>query len=414
MTPETDRADGDLSHEIRTSCMNAAELIEYFADSMEVPVDRLTDGLRVDVEFLKNTANWIDNEDTYRLYYNCHHALPGFSHRDWYEVGQASYGTNAPGYFKLILKLIAVKAIYAGIPTTIERTSKVSEYRIIESRPGHVRFRYAIPNREVALNYTIGSECWYHLGILSALPKFQSDKSSFAATDHELCSMPAGHILENCYEVYPPDYEYTDEGLVVYGRLLGRWVCLEPFDGTGDVFSRDYTIASRKEANALLIVRELEIQGVHAFLQGEIYDAPHCLFDIRYEPQPLVRRLAGVLRPGARYYEEQLRKTEQLFLDFHKLRYEEERLEQTLKTIAGDAITAPSRIGSASPEMSLELTRREREIADRVALGLTNGDIADELFISTETVKRHMHNIFAKIGVKNRVQLVRWLRGEVT
>jgi len=76
-------------------------------------------------------------------------------------------------------------------------------------------------------------------------------------------------------------------------------------------------------------------------------------------------------------------------------------------------IVASSSVAPATGEMVLQLTRREREIADRAALGMTNGDIANELFISTETVKRHMHNIFAKIGVKNRVQLVRRLRGEV-
>ena len=43
---------------------------------------------------------------------------------------------------------------------------------------------------------------------------------------------------------------------------------------------------------------------------------------------------------------------------------------------------------------------------------MTNLDIAKALFISVETVKRHMHNIFAKVGVKNRVQLARRRGGE--
>lgn len=172
MSLEVDPVRDPRASEIRTSCMNAVQLIEYFVDSMGVPVEILTEGLRVDSDFLRSTANWIDNYDTYRLYYNCHHAVPSFSHRDWYKVGQMCYVTNAPGYFKMILRLISMNVVYGRIPKMISHTSKVSEYRIIESKPGRVRLRYTIPDREVALKYTIGSECWYHLGILSALPKF--------------------------------------------------------------------------------------------------------------------------------------------------------------------------------------------------------------------------------------------------
>jgi len=53
------------------------------------------------------------------------------------------------------------------------------------------------------------------------------------------------------------------------------------------------------------------------------------------------------------------------------------------------------------------VTRREREIIELVGLGLSNQDIADRLFISVSTVKKHLNNIFTKTGVSNRVQLLR-------
>jgi DNA-binding CsgD family transcriptional regulator/truncated hemoglobin YjbI len=51
-----------------------------------------------------------------------------------------------------------------------------------------------------------------------------------------------------------------------------------------------------------------------------------------------------------------------------------------------------------------ELTQREREVLRHVALGKNNSEIAGELFISVNTVTRHLSNIFAKTSTKNRVQ----------
>ncbi len=409
---DLERAQHPLASELRTSCMNSVDLIEYFAGELGAPLERLLEGLRVDGDFLRNTANWIDNYDSYRLYRNCHHAVEGFSHRDWYRVGQASHTTNAPGYFKIILKLLRTDVAYKSIPSMISRTSKVSEYRIVRTEHGHTRLRYAIPNRDVALKFTIGSECWYHLGVMSALPKLQHETSPFAVTQHELCSMPVGHILENCYDLGTDDYEYNDEGVAVFGEPLGKWIRLRTLDGSGDTFGRDYTVVHRQDANALLIVRELRIRGTPVFVPGEIYEAPHCLFDIRYENQSLPRRLLGLFHLGARYYEEQLRKTEELYLELHRAKYDEGRLEQTLRTVLGDPISVPSVALKEPTAAGLDLTHREREIADCVALGMSNNDIAKQLFISTETVKRHLYNIYMKTGVKNRVQLVRRIKGE--
>jgi DNA-binding NarL/FixJ family response regulator len=48
------------------------------------------------------------------------------------------------------------------------------------------------------------------------------------------------------------------------------------------------------------------------------------------------------------------------------------------------------------------LTDREREVLDLLAQGLTNKEIAEKLFITTNTVKRHLKAIFEKLGVHTR------------
>lgn len=52
------------------------------------------------------------------------------------------------------------------------------------------------------------------------------------------------------------------------------------------------------------------------------------------------------------------------------------------------------------------LTGREREVLDRLARGMTNAEIAAELFLGLETVRTHVANLLAKLGARDRTQAV--------
>jgi DNA-binding CsgD family transcriptional regulator len=56
------------------------------------------------------------------------------------------------------------------------------------------------------------------------------------------------------------------------------------------------------------------------------------------------------------------------------------------------------------------ITEREREIILKVVQGKSNADIAGELFVSIATVKTHLHNIYTKIGVNGRYDLLARVR----
>jgi DNA-binding NarL/FixJ family response regulator len=57
----------------------------------------------------------------------------------------------------------------------------------------------------------------------------------------------------------------------------------------------------------------------------------------------------------------------------------------------------------AVPAEAAQLTRRERELLEHLAKGYRYKEIADILNISTETVRKHVHNIYEKLHVQSRV-----------
>jgi DNA-binding NarL/FixJ family response regulator len=59
-------------------------------------------------------------------------------------------------------------------------------------------------------------------------------------------------------------------------------------------------------------------------------------------------------------------------------------------------------LSRAAPARAHGLTRRELQILALVAAGKTNQQIAAALVISDHTVRRHLQNIFSKIGVSSR------------
>ncbi|MFC9284522.1 response regulator [Streptomyces collinus] len=90
--------------------------------------------------------------------------------------------------------------------------------------------------------------------------------------------------------------------------------------------------------------------------------------------------------------------------------------------LSGDAGLSPSvqrrlleRLSQPEPEPAAAatespdgLTARETEVLVLIAEGLSNQEIARKLHVSTATVKTHINNLFAKTGLKDRAQAVRY------
>jgi predicted ATPase/DNA-binding CsgD family transcriptional regulator len=78
----------------------------------------------------------------------------------------------------------------------------------------------------------------------------------------------------------------------------------------------------------------------------------------------------------------------------------------TLEQITAEVLRTGSRSGRSSSAQPL--TRRERQVADLVAQGKSNKDIAAQLVIALRTAENHVENILAKLGFTSRAQIAVW------
>ena len=114
-------------------------------------------------------------------------------------------------------------------------------------------------------------------------------------------------------------------------------------------------------------------------------------------PTPRPRRAAdGAPEPEQRVAEHGLRRAVERHDDVHGLPVQQ-----------ADAPTEPS--GSAG----VLLSRRESSILELIVRGCTNREIAASLGIAEQTVKNHVHRIYAKLGLDSRVELLIWDRERV-
>ncbi|MDZ7722629.1 MAG: response regulator transcription factor [candidate division KSB1 bacterium] len=69
-----------------------------------------------------------------------------------------------------------------------------------------------------------------------------------------------------------------------------------------------------------------------------------------------------------------------------------------------------SKVNEKIPFDSVRLTLREIDVVNLIAEGLSNKEIAARLFIETQTVKNHIHNILDKLQLHNRFETVQYAR----
>jgi DNA-binding NarL/FixJ family response regulator len=84
-------------------------------------------------------------------------------------------------------------------------------------------------------------------------------------------------------------------------------------------------------------------------------------------------------------------------------------LAAAVATVARGETVAPARPRMATtPDGMADLSTREAEVLDLICRGMSNLEIADQLFVSVNSVKTYVRQIYQKIGVARRAQAVAW------
>ncbi|GGU35253.1 response regulator [Lentzea flava] len=90
-------------------------------------------------------------------------------------------------------------------------------------------------------------------------------------------------------------------------------------------------------------------------------------------------------------------------------------IEAVRAAVTGDALISPSitvrllqHMNTPTPQQPHNLSARELDVVKLAAIGRTNAEIAQELFISVGTVKTHLASVQTKLDARNRVEIAAW------
>ena len=135
-----------------------------------------------------------------------------------------------------------------------------------------------------------------------------------------------------------------------------------------------------------------------------LHEQPDCkiVFLTVYETDD---KLLAAVRSGAKGYLLKNLPISELIRSLHGLEDGEAALSRKMTTRLMEELSRDRQVDGVKKNLSL-LSQREMDVLRELASGASNREIAQNLFISENTVKHHLHNILAKLEVQNRRQAV--------
>ncbi|MCK9926609.1 response regulator transcription factor [Frankia sp. Mgl5] len=183
---------------------------------------------------------------------------------------------------------------------------------------------------------------------------------------------------------------------------------LDDFEVVGEAADGQEALARAEELRpdvVLLDIRMPRMDGVETTARltgGGLTPPPRVLILTTFD---LDEYVFGALRAGAAGFLLKDASRERLIEAIHVLHAGDVLLSPAITRRLVETFTARTR-PPTPPGLLDELTPREREVLVLVARGLSNTEIAERLVVTEATVKSHVGAIFAKLGLRDRVQAV--------
>jgi DNA-binding CsgD family transcriptional regulator len=217
-----------------------------------------------------------------------------------------------------------------------------------------------------------------------------------SAAAHEQLGPTCAHVeREGIGEPGTTRFVFDDvEALVGLGTVAEAERRLDVVEGHARRLGRTFALAASARCRGLLAMAAGETDAAVGFFEQALAEHRHA--GGAFQEARTLLALGGALRRGKRKREarEALGKAKLTF----------ERLGASVW--AERAREEAARVGGRAPADG-ELTPTERTVAELVAQGLSNRDVAAALFVTPKTVEFHLGNVFRKLGVRSRAELAR-------
>ena len=192
------------------------------------------------------------------------------------------------------------------------------------------------------------------------------------------------------------------------GKLLCNPVTYNCDEDLSEMYENlDYSrgiVASGKT----LIYRETDIISDEARIKTDYYKKVYMPNKWHYALQMVIARHKKFL--GAVTFYRTIGKEDFQYDDIFVLDMLKDHLAHRLEKFYNSGESGMSKITVSEAVDKYDLTRREHTILRRLMSGMDNGDICEELVITPNTLKKHILNIYRKLGIKNRVQLFKMIK----
>lgn len=190
------------------------------------------------------------------------------------------------------------------------------------------------------------------------------------------------------------------EALIELGRLDEARELLDWFEANAARLGRRSALASSLRCRGLLAAAEAGVEEAIPLFEGALRE--HDAVPLPFDRARTLLALGAALRRAKRKADARAT-LERAFAEF-------ERLEAAI--FAERARSELGRIGGRRPAAGDGLTPTEQQIAELVAQGRSNKEVAAALFVTVKTVEANLSKVYAKLGIRSRAALARALAGE--
>jgi DNA-binding CsgD family transcriptional regulator len=190
---------------------------------------------------------------------------------------------------------------------------------------------------------------------------------------------------------YLPD---AIEAMVMSGKLADATPFIEALERNGRQFDRAWMLATGARCRSMLLAAQGDVGA--AVRAAEQAMTEHARLPMPFDRARTQLLLGQLQRRQRQKHLAKATLTEAL---------------QTFEELGSLLWTARARAElertNVSPARGLELTPSERRVAELAASGITNRQIAAELFISVKTVETNISKVYRKLGIRSRAELAR-------